>query len=324
MYLEHRECLGMNWIKITARTTNEGVEVISELFHQAGISGLIIDNPKDIEQFKVQPEDWDYIDDSLMRDMKDEVLVTGYLPDESESYDKVQFIRNSMARLLSEELGIDLGKGTIELTTVKEEDWANNWKKYYKPVKVGNKIVIKPSWESYIPQEDEVVLELDPGMAFGTGTHETTSMCIELLEDKISPDVRLLDVGCGTGILSIAALLLGARSVTAIDIDSNAVRVAKENAKMNKVLDRIDIRQGNLLEELEGKYNIIVANIIADAIIEISRNINRHLEHGGIFISSGIILDRAKDVENALKKQGHAIIEKKTKGEWVAIVSRYE
>jgi len=323
MYLERKERMTMNWIEITAHTTNEGVEAVSELFYQAGINGLIIDNPKDMEQFKGQPGDWDYVDESLFND-KDEVLIKGYLPDDPQSHDKIQQIRSSMAELLKKDLGIDLGKGTIELSNVKEEDWANNWKKYYKPCKIGNKVVIKPSWESYVPEKGDIVLEMDPGMAFGTGTHETTSMCIELLEDRVSPHTRLLDIGCGTGILSIAALLLGANSAVAVDIDPNAVKVAEENAKMNNVSDRISIIQGNLLDKIEGKYDIIVANIIADVIIDISKHIKSYLNPEGIFIASGIIKDRVDDVESALTEQGFNIIEKKTKGEWVAIVSQYE
>lgn len=314
----------MNWIEITAHTTNEGVEAVSEVLYQAGIKGLIIDNPEDIKQFRGKPGDWDYVDELLLKDRGEEVLIKGYLPDELESYDKIQYIRNTMIQLLNKDLGIDLGTGIIELSNVKEEDWANNWKKYYKPHKIGKKIVIKPSWEAYIPQAGDVILELDPGMAFGTGTHETTTMCIELLEDKIFPHTKVLDVGCGTGILAIAALLLGAQSAVAIDIDSNAVQVAEGNAKINQVSDRIVIRQGNLMDEVEGRYDIVVANIIADAIIEISRYIRSYLEPDGVFIASGIILDRIQDVEDALKEQGLCIIERKTKGEWVAIVSRYE
>lgn len=324
MYLEHKERLGMNWIEITAYTTNEGVEAVSEIFYQAGITGLAIYNPKDLEQFNSHPGDWDYVDEALFIDEEDEVLVKGYLPDEAQSYDKIQQIRNSLAELLEKDLGIDIGKGTIELSNIKEEDWANNWKKYYKPRKIGNKIVIKPSWEPYVPEKGDIVLEMDPGMAFGTGSHETTSMCIELLEDRIFPHTRLLDLGCGTGILSIAALLLGAQSAVAVDIDSNAVRVAEENAKANKVLDRISIIQGDLLDKVEGKYDIIVANIIADVIIDLSKHIKSYLNPDGAFIASGIIKDRIKDVESALAKQGFKITEKKTKGEWVAIVSEYE
>jgi ribosomal protein L11 methyltransferase len=314
----------MNWIEITVHTTNEGVEAVSELFYQAGINGLVVDNPKDIEQFKSQPGDWDYVDESLLSSKEDEVLIKGYLPDEIQTCDKIHFIRNSMAELLNKELGIDLGKGIIELSNVKEEDWANNWKKYYKPHKIGKKIVIKPTWESYTSKDGDIVLELDPGMAFGTGTHETTSMCIEILEDKISPHTKLLDVGCGTGILSIAALLLGAYSAVAVDIDSNAVQTAWENAKINKVSDRISILRGNLLDDVVGKYDIVVANIIADVIIDISEYVHSYLNSYGIFIASGIILDRVQEVESALVRRGFKIIEKKTKGEWAAIVSQYE
>lgn len=314
----------MNWIEVTITTTRPGTDAVTEVFSQAGIKGVIIQDPHEIDLFKTQESDWDYIDKSLEGLGGDEVLVKGYIADNPSSVDSISFIRNRMNWLLRQELGIDIGEGRVEISSVQEEDWANNWKQYFKPQKVGKKIVIKPSWEDYTSQEGEVVLELDPGMAFGTGTHETTILCIQALEEWVDSHTSLLDVGCGTGILAIAGLLLGAKSATAVDLDLDAVRVAKENAKRNEVLDKVYIIHGDLMENVVGSFDLVVSNIIADAIIEISGDIKEYLTQGGIFIASGIILDRVEDVRTALIRNGLSIIDVKIMGEWAAVVSRYE
>jgi ribosomal protein L11 methyltransferase len=218
--------------------------------------------------------------------------------------------------------GLDMGTLSIELTNVKEEDWANNWKKYYKPLKVSNRIVIKPSWEQYNSKDDEVVLEMDPGMAFGTGTHETTTLCIDALDRYLKSGETVVDIGCGTGVLAVSSLLLGAEKATAIDLDSNAVQVAKENAERNQVDHRLEVIHGNLLDQVHGQFDIAVANIIADVILDLTKSIRSFLKPNGLFIASGIILDRLQDVIEGMEASGLELIEKKTKGEWAVVVCK--
>jgi len=208
------------------------------------------------------------------------------------------------------------------MTSVNEEDWANSWKKYFKPVAVGQRIVVKPTWEEYQPKEEEIILELDPGMAFGTGTHQTTILCIRALEKLVGPHHRVLDIGCGTGILSIASLLLGAQHAVAVDIDPDAVKITRENAMQNGVLSRMDVVHGNLLDKVEGKFDIIVANIIADTIIELSGLLKDYLNKNGYFIASGIIVDRLNDVLKALDKEQYGDTEYHTLDEWAVVVVR--
>ncbi|MGI5850744.1 MAG: 50S ribosomal protein L11 methyltransferase [Caldicoprobacterales bacterium] len=313
----------MNWIELAIKTTGEGIDAVTEILNNVGINGVIIEDPRDIEQFKANKADWLYVDENL--GYSDEaVVIKGYLPDNDVLYENVQTIRNRLEWLTKQDLGIDIGIAELKLSNVREEDWANNWKKYFKPKKIGKHLVVKPSWEEYNPSEGEVILELDPGMAFGTGTHETTILCVRALEDWITPDKTLLDVGTGTGILAITGILLGAKSALAIDLDLDAVRIANENASRNKVTEKIDVVHGNLMDKVQGKFEVVVVNIIADVIIEITKGIREYLTDDGIFIASGIILDRIDDVEKAIKRAGLTIIEIKTMGEWAVVVSRNE
>ncbi|NLI60223.1 MAG: 50S ribosomal protein L11 methyltransferase [Clostridiales bacterium] len=313
----------MNWIEVAVKTTSEGTDAVAEVFYQAGINGVVIEDPYDIELFKGEKSDWDYVDETLAYD-EDEVVVKGYLADNPSFHDSIQIIKDRLKWLLSHDLGIDIGSVTLELTNVKEEDWANNWKKYFKPKKVGSRIVIKPSWEQYSPEEGDLVLELDPGMAFGTGTHETTILCVQALENYIDPTTKLLDIGCGTGILAIAGLLLGAKNAIAVDLDLDAVRISRENAQRNHVHDNIQVIHGDLMDKVEGRFDVVVANIIADAIIKMSKDIKRYLTANGVFIASGIILDRIEDVKRAINEAGLSIIDIETMGEWAVVVSHYE
>ncbi len=313
----------MNWIEISIKTTHEGVDVMAQPLYEAGVEGVVIEDPREISAFIEENAHWELVDESLLKDLDDEVTIKGYLPNDAEFHDKLQYIRERIKWLKAQDLGFDLGSGQLSLASMHEEDWANGWKKYFKPVKVGQRIVVKPTWEEYCPREGEIVLELDPGMAFGTGTHQTTMLCIRELERLVFPSCRVLDVGCGTGILAIASLLLGANHAVAVDIDSNAVRIARQNALQNGVSSRMDVLQGNLVDGVQGKYDVVVANIIADAIIALAGPVKGFLKDGGVFVASGIILDRLDDVLKALEREGYGQVEHRTMDDWAVVVARH-
>lgn len=306
------------WIEITVNTSHEAVEAVAAIFSECGIESVSIEDTQDIIDSNTSPHEWDYIEERLIPKDTDEVKVKGYILEGENVNSTVDRIKGLVANL--GEFGIDRGKGEVSAKEVKEEDWANCWKEYYKPFKIGEHIVIKPSWESYKPEEDDIVVELDPGMAFGTGSHETTRMCIELLDEYIRPGYSVYDVGCGSGILSIVASKLGAKGVLGIDRDPAAVKSASENIKISKS-SNVEIKHGNLLDLVHERADIIVANIIADVIINLCRDIPAFLEKGGVFICSGIINDRLSDVESALTGSGFKILQVKKLGEWAAVAA---
>lgn len=313
----------MDWTEISIKTSQEGADIAAQAFYEVGITGLVIEDPDELSQLSKEEFFWDYIDESMVGTSDGTVVIKAYLSSDSSLGEKLSLIKDKINWLKNRDLGVDLGSLDIELASVREEDWSNTWKKYYKPMKVSDRIVIKPSWETYNKKKGQVILTLDPGMAFGTGTHETTMLCMQAIDQYIRPDHSLIDIGCGTGVLSIGALLLGAKAATAIDLDGNAVEIARKNAQINKVLDRMTLVHGNLLDEIEGSYDIVVANIIADVIIELSQYVTNYIKAGGLFISSGIIHERLDEVIEQIESVG-LIIEKVEKmGEWAMVVSRY-
>ncbi len=313
----------MDWIEITIKTTHEGADIAAQVLYETGVTGVVIEDPDDLYAAQQDGLFWDYVDESVLANKDEGVLVKAYISNDAAFNDKLIYIRERIEHLKAQDLDIDLGPMELALTNVREEDWSNNWKKYYKPVRISDRLVIKPTWEEYEPKEGECVLSLDPGMAFGTGTHETTVLCLRLLDRYVNRGDTIADVGCGTGILSIAALLLGAEKATAIDLDTNAVRVAQENARLNGVEDRMQVIHGNLLDKVQGRYDIITANIIADAIISLTQHIRDYLNPDGIFISSGIILERLPEVLEKIEGSGLEVIHKETMGEWAAVVGRH-
>lgn len=302
----------MNWtdIKITVpRAQADTAEAIA-----TGISGsgIYIEDYSDLEQQVEQIAHVDLIEKELLDKDRSVVAVHLYLSPEENPAEVVELLRE---RLQKAQLDAKL-----ELAGVAEEDWANGWKKYYHAMELGRRLAICPSWETI--ETDRALLRLDPGMAFGTGTHETTALCLEALDEFVQGGERVLDIGTGSGILAIGALLLGAKSALGVDIDEMCVRTAAENAQLNGVSDRFCAVAGNLSEKAEGSYEIITANIVANAIIQLAPSVRPLLAEGGLFVASGIIDDREAEVAAALEKAGLCVCEIRRKNGWAAILAR--
>ena len=314
----------MNWTEVKIYTTTAGIDPLTGSMLDLGLQGFMIEDAQDFDEFlhDTTPH-WDYVDQAVMEKMKDcETCVTIYVADNPQGMEELMQVRQILARLKAQDPDGKYGRLELEMKDVDEEDWSNAWKKYYHPVQVGEHLVVCPSWEAYDRQPDDVVLTLNPGMAFGSGTHDTTRLCMELLEKYITPQDTVLDVGCGSGILAITAALLGANKIIGCDIDEVAVKVAGENAALNGVQDRIAFHQGDLTSQVEGSFQIICANIVADVIIRLSEDAGRYLAKDGIFITSGIIDTREQDVLNALEQNGFQVIERRTSGGWVALACK--
>lgn len=307
----------MNWVEVQIRTTDELEEVISDILYDVGATGLAIEDPRDILELVQSEIAWDFIDPSLIGLERDELIIKAYFAEDEEVDHIIQDIKDSIKGhpMLKEE------ENHLTIGSVDDEDWAESWKKYYKPTKIGKNILIKPTWEDADVDENTVLVELDPGMAFGTGTHETTIMCAEALEEYLKPEDIVYDIGCGSGILAIVAAKLGAKKVIGVDLDPICNRVSNENIKINNVEDIVDIRMGDLLEIIEGDANIIVSNIIAEIIGEMTPDIRNHLKNEGIFIASGIIIDKIPLVKDVLLENNFTILDIVKKNEWACIIS---
>lgn len=307
------------WIEVRVITKSEALEPVSGIFYGLDCKGVAIEDPNDILEREQGPLTWDFADINVLEHKGEVAVVKAYFSEEDNIEEVLKYINEKMEEL--KELGIDTGVAKVESEKMYEEDWANNWKKYYKPTKIGDRIVVKPIWEEYEAKGDELVLELDPGMAFGTGTHETTRMCIQALDKYVKEDSTVFDVGCGSGILAIAAAKLGAKMAVGVDLDPVAVESAKENVGFNN-LDNIQILYGNLVEVIDGKADIVVANIIAEVICILTEDVKRVLKEDGYFITSGIIHDRVDMVTNKLQEVGFEVVEINKDGEWNCIVAK--
>ena len=323
----------MKYIEFKVRASRQGIEQVTAMFMSKGIDSVSITDPADMEDIlnKKNEYDWDYVDDQLKEDLEREPSISAYFENTPENREKIQELKIAVMMLKSKELeglygwDVDFGRLYAEAVTVDDEDWKDKWKENFKPSKITKRIVVKPTWEEYIAGDGEIVLQIDPGMAFGTGTHETTSLCLRLMEKYLSDfpeNKKVLDIGCGSGILSIAAALLGAGEVMAVEIDKDAVSVAAENVKLNGVLNNVSVVQGDLTKGIDFKADIIVANLMADLVMVLAESAANHMEDGGIFISSGILTEKKETVSEAIRNAGFEILEIEDDGEWCAIVAR--
>lgn len=304
------------WIEVSIQTTHEAAEATAEIMRSVGASnGVVIEDPVLVNTLR-NSGTWELC--AIPEQENTEVVtIKAYYPDDAELQQRLAQIETEMA-----EMEARIGKcrfGNTRFRTVSEQDWANEWKQYFHVTHIGASLVIKPTWEQYASQAGEHIIEIDPGMAFGTGTHHTTCMCMERLEKVLRPAMEVFDVGTGSGILAIAAAKLGAKSVKAVDIDATAVRVATENIAANDLAGCISVKQGDLLHGTEGQADVIIANIIADIIIMLLPDIPGKLKEGGTFLASGIIEGRCQDVADAAAKVGMHVDAVDTKGDWVVM-----
>lgn len=316
----------MKWIKISLKTTTEAVDFVSSLFDELGLEGIQIEDNVPLSQ-----EDKEAMFIDILPELppdEGEATVTSYVSPETDMNELKVKITEGLEEFSA---FVNVGEGTITTEETDDGDWINNWKAFFKPFRVAEDIVIKPTWETLEEKkEDDLVIEIDPGTAFGTGAHETTRLCIMGLRKYITTETRLLDVGCGSGILSIIGLKLGAKSAVGTDIDPAALRATYENMEVNHISkEQFTAYSGNIIEDKElqekvgfEKYDIVAANILADVIIPLSGEIRQHMKPGGLFISSGIIDMKKEEVHEALLKNGFEIVEINEMGDWVSFVAK--
>ena len=309
----------MRWARISVVTTHEGADLIANILMELGAAGTEIDDPSLVNEY-IDAGLWDYTDLPRAEDTET-VTVRAYLPEDARMESSLLALAERIAAL--RHAGAALGAGTISHSFVADEDWAETWKAYIHTEKIGERIVVRPTWEEYTPSADEIVIELDPGAAFGTGAHATTAMCLRWLEHLVSPGMRVYDVGCGSGILAVAAAKLGAGEVIAMDYDPVAVSVAEENIRQNNVHNVVAC-ESDLLSACEGAApaELITANIIADVIVRLFAQLDRHLALGGALLASGIIDDRIADVEHAAAQHGFTVLDMTCEKEWAAMIIR--
>lgn len=315
-----------NFIQIDIYTSSAAIDGITGALTDRGITGFIIQDSADFEDFlEDKDSNWDYVDDSLMGLKTVEPHITVYVHDNAQGLEMLASVRELVLSYAENNSDGFYGNIRLELANVKEEDWANNWKQYYKPFRVGKSLIVKPSWENVEPNAGDRILEIDPASTFGTGQHYTTKMVMETLEDVVKSGDRVLDLGCGSGILTIAAMLFGAAEATICDIFENAVKTASENIE-NNGFTSFTAYCGNIIEDkalrekIGGGYDVICANIVADVIIGMSPLFEGFIKDGGRLIVSGIIDERAEEVKAALSENGWKPVSQKSEEGWNCIL----
>lgn len=305
----------MKWCEVSIQTTHEATEIIAEIFRDLGASGVVIEDPELVNDY-ITSGKWDYTDIPIATETE-VVTEKAYLPVNGELDGRLKSFELELAAL--KERGVSIAPGIITTCELQDEDWSDTWKQYFHVEKPGERIVIKPTWESYEAKEGELVVELDPGAAFGTGTHATTSMCIKELEQLVKPGMTVFDVGTGSGILSIISAKLGAKDIQAVDYDDSVIKIVEENLAQNNVQDIVSVAQSDLMQNVHGKANLVIANIIADIIIRLFDQLDEHLEVDGTILTSGIIEDRIDDVIDAADAHGYQVVKRLENKGWACI-----
>lgn len=317
----------MQWLELHIDTTHAGLDTVAAMLSALDIDGVIIDDETDFQDFlETNHEYWDYVDEDLEKSMQGKSRITFYLLANDNGYGKLGEVRVALQKLKEERT--DCGTLLMTMENIQDADWENSWKQYYKPMEIGERLLVIPQWET-AEVGDRVPLILDPGLTFGTGSHATTRLCLTALEKVVKEGDRVLDLGCGSGILSIAALCLGAKEATAVDIDDKCLTVAYDNAALNGIgKDTYTVKVGNVLTdeamraELGGGYQIVLANIVADVIIGLAPMVRSMMAEGGVFLCSGIIDTRAEEVAEKLKEAGLELVDSRTSEGWYAYTCR--
>ena len=310
----------MNWLEVSVNTHSESVEVVSSILIELGSKGVSIEDPQDYYQLTDEQLEWLKVQQKDLYET-DTVIVKGYFQPSQWSKDSDVLLHEKLEEI--KVYGLQTGPLSVQVKEVGEEDWANAWKQYYFPVRVTRFLTVVPSWVDYEKeQDDELLIELDPGLAFGTGTHPTTQLSLTALEQTIRGNECVLDVGTGSGVLSIASKLLGASKVTAFDIDEMATRVAKENIALNPTIGEIEVFENNLLVGVDQKSDLIVANILAEILLQMPEDAYRNLNDNGTLILSGIIESKANEVKEAYEKAGFTLVERMTMREWNCFIMK--
>ncbi len=304
----------MNWTELKIYINSADTDAAGDIANMTVPYGIYIEDYTDLEEMALEIAHIDLIDEQLRARDKTTSVIHIYISQEDNPLEAVAYLRERYNAV-----GIE---HRIETEAVSEADWADNWKKYFKPIEVGSRLAVCPSWEQYNNADMRTVIGIDPGAAFGTGTHDTTRLCLNVLDKYCADGKTVLDIGSGSGILSIAAVMLGCSRAVGVDIDAMAVKVAKENAELNGVSDRTEYLCGNLTEQINGKFDIVCANIVADVIISLCDNVLDFIKDGGMFICSGIIDSREQDVLNKLGEIGLEACERFESAGWVALVCR--
>lgn len=322
----------MEWICVSVCTTSFGIDAVCSALEDIGISGFEIEDESEFTEFlENNKKYWDYVDDELIESKKGETKVKFYIENNADAPGILSLAERTLAGIKKSDSQNELGSLSVDTLGLNEEDWANNWKEYFKPLPVGDKILIQPEWSPLEGETDRVVFTVNPGMTFGTGTHASTKMCICQMEKYVDSDTVMLDAGCGSGILSVIALMLGAKHASAVDIDENCIHVAYENADRNGVDRKLyEVYAGDVTNDkalfsklAQRKYNVIVANIVADVIIALLPTVKELIEEDGVFICSGIIAERLPDVKTAMEKENVPVSSVVTEDGWCCITSLF-
>ena len=310
----------MNWIELIVHTTSAGADSVSSLLMDQGACGTQTEDRADIPDPSKPHGIWEIIDPKLLESMPEDVLVHAWFEPGDQFADTISCLAGSLSELRRSYPQY----GTLQLDSreIPDENWGESWKLLYHPLRAGKHFIIKPTWESVEASPEDRVIEMDPGMAFGSGYHDTTALCLGLLEKYLQPGDKVIDVGTGSGILAIGAALAGAGKVLAIDIDPDAVRVARQNVAHHGLSDRITVQEGNLLDQTAEVCDVCVANIIADIILSFAVPLKSHIRPGGLFICSGIILERSEEIRNCLIQSGYEVLEEAGTEEWTAFCVR--